>query len=187
MSEKRARFEAWARHFKYDLTRMDASYVNEPYAQPVTDWSWLAWQAASRLPPLAAQAGIYEQRLRAVPESAPARTLLAWHWAMEPRMDELKYTERQLQDKLSIARGKAWRDLTRRLTFSQRQQLANDLAHDFTITAFEVEDRYGHRPRRIEGGVSREMAIKAMDEARAAERAARNAGVAIPDGGNDGR
>lgn len=43
---ERQRFEEWAREFRFDLMRSDSSYVNEPYANKMTDWSWLAWQAA---------------------------------------------------------------------------------------------------------------------------------------------
>jgi hypothetical protein len=44
--DERQLFEVWAAQFKFDLTRADPSYVNEPYANQMTDWSWLAWQAA---------------------------------------------------------------------------------------------------------------------------------------------
>jgi hypothetical protein len=42
----RKAFEVWAKQFGYDLTRCDASYVNEPYQNGYTDWAWLAWQAS---------------------------------------------------------------------------------------------------------------------------------------------
>lgn len=101
-------------------------------------------------------------------------------------MTERTYTEAELQQRLetarTFARQQAWRDMLRRFSPEQRQRLANDMAHSFTITAIEVEDRYGHRPARIEGGISREDAIKALDADRAKQRAARNAGVTLPDG-----
>jgi hypothetical protein len=97
-------------------------------------------------------------------------------------VDERTYTEAELQQRLalarSLARQNAWRDMLRRFTPGQRQRLANHMAHSFTITAIEVEDRYGDRPERMDGGVSRAEAIKAMDEDRARERAARTPGVA---------
>lgn len=49
VQDERIAFEVWAAHFKFDLSRADASCVNEPYANETTDWAWLAWQARAAL------------------------------------------------------------------------------------------------------------------------------------------
>jgi hypothetical protein len=49
-ADERTEFETWARQFKFDLTRCDPSYVNEPYANEATDWAWLAYQAGRAAP-----------------------------------------------------------------------------------------------------------------------------------------
>jgi hypothetical protein len=85
-------------------------------------------------------------------------------------MDEPIYTEKQMQERLGLARAaareKAWRDLMRRFTYAQRKHFAHLLAHDYTITAIEFEDAYGMRPDRMAGAVSREDASKSLAEER---------------------
>jgi hypothetical protein len=49
-ADERTEFETWARQFKFDLTRCDPSYVNEPYANEATDWAWLAYQTGRVAP-----------------------------------------------------------------------------------------------------------------------------------------
>lgn len=44
-SDSRANFEEWAKQFHYDLTISDPAYVNRPYVNDFTDWSWQAWSA----------------------------------------------------------------------------------------------------------------------------------------------
>jgi hypothetical protein len=99
--------------------------------------------------------------------------------------DERTYTEAELQQRLQFARDvgaeRAWRDVLRRFTPAQRRHIANLLAHDWTLTAIEMQDRYGSSPRRTDGGVSLEDAVKALDEEKAKRRAAPIAGVLVGD------
>jgi len=91
------------------------------------------------------------------------------------------YTEAELQQRLKNTRDlarevgaeRAWRDVFRRFTPAQRRHIANLLAHDWTITAIEMQTRYGCEPRRTEGEIPLDAAIKVLDEEKAKARAER--------------
>jgi hypothetical protein len=55
-----------------------------------------------------------------------------------------------LRDRLLLARSaatyKAWSDMLSRFSSKQRQDIANLLAHDWTICEIKIESKYGGKP-----------------------------------------
>lgn len=67
---------------------------------------------------------------------------------------------RLAQDRIDLARAgathKAWRDMTKRFSYAQRQHLANLLAHEWTITSISVTSAYGGEPSVIVAPATKE-------------------------------